>query len=96
VSHEVQEERNKAVIREFTRIFKNQHNVDGVGHLFDTKSFIHHFRDARLSSGFEGLRQVGIMMNGGSPTSWSQRRTSSRPATGLSREARPRPRTRAR
>ena len=57
------EEQNKAVIREFTRIFKNQHNVDGVGHLFDTKNFVHHFRDARLPSGFEGLRQVGIMMN---------------------------------
>ena len=67
MSHEGQEERNKAVIREFTRIFKNQHNVDGVGHLFDTKSFIHHFRDARLPSGFEGLRQVGIMMNGAFP-----------------------------
>ena len=31
----MQEEKNKQVIREFTRIFKNQHNVDGVGHLFD-------------------------------------------------------------
>ena len=58
-----QEERNMAVIREFTRIFKNQHNVDGVGHLFDTKNFVHHFRDPRLPAGFEGLRQVGIMMN---------------------------------
>jgi predicted ester cyclase len=61
------EEQNKAVIREFTRIFKNQHNVDGVGHLFDTRKFVHHFRDARLPSGFEGLRQVGIMMNGAFP-----------------------------
>ena len=67
MSHEGQEERNKAVIREFTRIFKNQHDVDGVGHLFDTKGFMHHFRDARLPSGFEGLRQVGIMMNGAFP-----------------------------
>jgi predicted ester cyclase len=55
------EESNKQVIREFTRIFKNEHNVNGVGHLFDT-NFAHHFRDP-LPSGFEGLRQVGIMMN---------------------------------
>jgi predicted ester cyclase len=62
-----QEERNTAVIREFTRIFKNQHNVDGVGHLFDTTNFIHHFRDRRLPAGFEGLRQVGVMMNSAFP-----------------------------
>lgn len=61
-----QEERNKETIREFTRIFKNEHNVDGVGHLFDTKKFIHHFR-AQLPTGFEGFRQVGIMMNGAFP-----------------------------
>lgn len=60
-----QEETNKHVVREFTRIFKNEHNVNGVGHLFD-KNFIHHFRDP-LPSGFEGLRQVGIMMNGAFP-----------------------------
>ena len=59
------EEANKQVIREFTRIFKNEHNVDGVGHLFD-KDFVHHFRDP-LPAGFEGLRQVGIMMNGAFP-----------------------------
>ena len=59
------EQNNRQVIREFTRIFKNEHNVDGVGHLFD-KNFIHHFR-APLPSGFEGLRQVGIMMNGAFP-----------------------------
>src|SRR5579864_6504337 len=58
----MQEERNKEVIRKFTAIFKNQHNVDGVNHLFDTTNFIHHFR-APLPGGFEGLRQVGIMMN---------------------------------
>jgi len=61
----VQEEKNKQVIREFTRIFKNEHNVNGVSHLFD-KSFTHHFRTP-LSAGFEGLRQVGIMMNGAFP-----------------------------
>ena len=59
------EEGNKSVIREFTRIFKNEHNVDGVSHLFD-RSFVHHLRGA-LPPGFEGLRQVGIMMNGAFP-----------------------------
>ena len=58
-------DRNKQVIREFTRIFKNEHNVDGVGHLFDPR-FVHHFRGP-LPSGFEGLRQIGIMMNGAFP-----------------------------
>jgi predicted ester cyclase/uncharacterized protein YndB with AHSA1/START domain len=57
----MQEERNKQVVREFTRIFKNQHKVDGVSHLFD-QDFVHHFRDP-LPAGFEGFRQVGIMMN---------------------------------
>lgn len=60
-----QEEKNKRVIREFTRIFKNEHNVDGVGHLFDP-NFVHTFR-MPLPPGFEGLRQVGIMMNGAFP-----------------------------
>jgi predicted ester cyclase len=59
------EEANKKVIREFTRVFKNEHDVNGVGHLFD-KNFVHHFRDP-LPAGFEGLRQVGIMMNGAFP-----------------------------
>jgi predicted ester cyclase len=59
------EESNKQVIRDFTRIFKNQHNVNGVDHLF-AKDFVHHFR-ASLPAGFEGLRQVGIMMNGAFP-----------------------------
>ena len=35
-----QEDKNKHVIREFTRILKNEHIVDGVGHLFD-KDFVH-------------------------------------------------------
>lgn len=61
----MQEEKNKQVIREFTRIFKNEHNVDGVAHLFDSK-FVHHFRTP-MPAGFEGLRQVGIMMNGAFP-----------------------------
>jgi predicted ester cyclase len=53
------------VVREFTRIFKHEHNVDGVDHLFDA-GFVHHLRGP-LPSGFEGLRQVGIMMNGAFP-----------------------------
>jgi predicted ester cyclase len=61
----MQEEKNKQVIREFTRIFKNEHNMDGVAHLFD-KKFVHHFR-MPVPSGFEGLRQVGLMMNGAFP-----------------------------
>ncbi len=60
------EERNKQVVREFTRIFKNEHNVDAVAHLFDTKGFIHHFRTP-VSPGFEGMKQVGRMMNGAFP-----------------------------
>jgi predicted ester cyclase len=61
----VQEETNRQVIREFTRIFKNEHNVNGVSHLFDA-NFVHHFRGP-LPAGFEGLRQIGIMMNGAFP-----------------------------
>ena len=64
--NEAGEQKNKQVIRDFTRIFKNEHNVDGVAHLFDTRDFIHHFR-APLPTGFEGLRQVGIMMNSAFP-----------------------------
>jgi len=61
-----EENRNKQIIREFTRIFKNQHDVDGVDHLFDTQNFVHHFRSP-VSSGFEGLKQIGRMMNGAFP-----------------------------
>ena len=62
----MQEERNKKIIREFTRIFKNEHNPDGVAHLFNTKSFTHHFR-APVAPGFEGFKQIGYMMNGAFP-----------------------------
>lgn len=62
----MQEEKNKRVIREFTQVFKNEHNVDGVAHLFDTKNFTHHFR-ASVAPGFEGLKQIGRMMNGAFP-----------------------------
>jgi len=61
-----EENRNQQVIRDFTRIFKNEHNVDGVDHLFDTKNFVHHFRTP-VSGGFEGLKQIGHMMNGAFP-----------------------------
>ena len=79
------EQRNKQVIREFTRIFKNEHNVDGVGHLFD-KNFVHDFR-APLPSGFEGLRQVGVMMNGAFPDVVVKKKTWWRHATALLKEA---------
>lgn len=59
------EEKNKHAVREFTRIFKNEHNVDGVAHLFD-ENFVHHFRTG-VAPGFAGLRQVGGMMNGAFP-----------------------------
>ena len=61
----MQEERNKQVIRDFTRIFKNEHNVDGVAHLFD-KNFVHHVR-LPVPTGLEGLRQIGLIMNGAFP-----------------------------
>jgi predicted ester cyclase len=61
----MQEKGNREVVREFTRIFKNEHNVEGVSHLFDT-NFTHHFR-LPVPPGFEGLRQVGRMMNGAFP-----------------------------
>jgi predicted ester cyclase len=62
----VEEGRNVRIVREFTRIFKNEHNVDGADHLIDTRNFVHHFR-AQLPPGFEGLKQVGRMMNGAFP-----------------------------
>ena len=61
----MQEELNKRTVREFTRIFKNEHNVDGIGHLFDN-DFTHHFR-MPVAPGLEGFQQVGRMMNGAFP-----------------------------
>ena len=61
----MQEELNQQVVREFTRIFKNEHNVDVVAHLFD-KDFTHHFR-MPVAPGLEGFRQVGRKMNGAFP-----------------------------
>jgi predicted ester cyclase len=54
-------EGNKAAIREFTRIFKNQHNVDGIDHLF-ASDFKHNF-PAPLPAGLAGFKGVGRMMN---------------------------------
>ena len=54
-------ERNKQVVREFTRTFKNQHNVDGIDHLF-APDFRHHFRQP-LPAGLVGFKEVGRMMN---------------------------------
>jgi predicted ester cyclase len=61
----MQEERNKEMVRQFTRIFKNEHNVDGIVHLFD-KDFTHHFRPP-LPAGLLGFQQVGRMLNGAFP-----------------------------
>jgi predicted ester cyclase len=54
-------EKNKQVVREFTRIFKNQHNVEGINHLF-ASDFQHHFKQP-LPAGLAGFQQVGRMMN---------------------------------
>src|SRR5262245_13423529 len=58
-------ERNKAVIREFTRVFKNQHQVDGIVHLF-APDFRHHFKPP-VRPGLSGFQEVGRMMNGAFP-----------------------------
>ena len=54
-------ETNKRVVREFTRIFKNEHNVDGIDHLF-APDFEHHFT-APVSPGLRGLKEIGRIMN---------------------------------
>ena len=54
-------EKNKQVVREFTKTFKNQHNVDGIDHLF-APDFMHHFRQP-LPPGLAGFKEVGRMMN---------------------------------
>src|SRR5215510_9522052 len=58
-------ERQKAAIREFTKVFKNEHNVEGIDHLF-APEFKHNFR-APLAPGLEGFKQIGRMMNGAFP-----------------------------
>jgi predicted ester cyclase len=54
-------EKNKKVVREFTRTFKNEHNVDGINHLF-APDFKHHFKQASVP-GLAGFKEVGRMMN---------------------------------
>jgi predicted ester cyclase len=54
-------DKNKEIIREFTRIFKNEHNVDGVGHLF-AADFRHHFKPP-VRPGLEGFKDIGRTMN---------------------------------
>jgi len=58
-------DQQKAAIREFTKVFKNEHNVDGIDHLF-APDFKHNFR-VPLAAGLEGFKQVGRMMNGAFP-----------------------------
>jgi predicted ester cyclase len=54
-------EKNMAAVRQFTRTFKNEHNVDGIDHLF-AKTFAHHFAPP-VKPGLEGFKDIGRMMN---------------------------------
>lgn len=54
-------EKNKASVREFTKVFKNEHNVNGIDHLF-AKDFKHNFR-APVSPGLKGYKEIGTVMN---------------------------------
>jgi predicted ester cyclase len=56
---------NKSAIREFTRVFKNKHDVDGIDHLF-AHDFKHNFH-APLPPGLAGFKEVGRMMNAAFP-----------------------------
>lgn len=56
---------NARVVRDFTRIFKNQHHVEGVDHLFHP-DFTHHFR-IEVPAGLVGFKSVGRIMNGAFP-----------------------------
>ena len=58
-------DRNKSVIREFTRVFKNEHNVDGIDHLF-APNFKHNFPES-VAKGLPGFKDIGRMMNGAFP-----------------------------
>jgi len=53
--------KNKEIVREFTRVFKNEHNVNGINHLF-AADFRHHFKPP-VRPGLEGFKDVGRMMN---------------------------------
>jgi len=54
-------ENNKAAVREFTKVFKNEHNVNGVDHLF-AHDFKHNFR-VPVSPGLQGYKEIGTVMN---------------------------------
>ncbi|MBS1600766.1 MAG: ester cyclase [Bacteroidetes bacterium] len=54
-------EKNKQAIREFTKVFKNEHNVNGVDHLF-AKEFKHNFK-VPVSPGLQGYKEIGSVMN---------------------------------
>src|SRR5215471_18590586 len=54
-------EKNKAIIREFTKVFKNEHNVDDITHLF-AANFQHHFKPP-VRAGLDGFKDIGRMMN---------------------------------
>jgi predicted ester cyclase len=56
---------NAKVVREFTRTFKNEHNVDGIDHLF-SPSFRHHFPPP-ARPGLAGFKDVRRMMNAAFP-----------------------------
>lgn len=48
-------------VRTFTRIFKNEHNVNGIDHLF-AADFKHHFAPP-VKPGTAGFKDIGRMMN---------------------------------
>jgi predicted ester cyclase len=54
-------EDNMKTVRTFTRVFKNEHNVDGIDHLF-AKDFKHNFAPP-LRPGLAGFKDIGRMMN---------------------------------
>lgn len=54
-------EKNMQAVREFTKVFKNEHNVNGVDHLF-APEFKHNFR-APVSPGLQGYKEIGTVMN---------------------------------
>ena len=66
-------EKNKQAVREFTRIFKNGHNVNGIDHLF-APDFKHNFK-VPLSPGLKGFKEVGTMMNTAFPDVVVKRQT---------------------
>jgi len=58
-------EQNQAAVRQFTKLFKNEHNVDVVDQLF-APNFRHNFK-MPIPPGLEGFKAVGRMMNAAFP-----------------------------